>query len=44
MLLAHVLGVQRIKLFIDADRPASELERAAFRDLVERALRNEPVD
>ena len=44
MLLAHVLGVQRIKLFIDADRPASALERAASRDLVERALKNEPVD
>ena len=43
-MLAHVLGVQRIKLFIDANRPASELERAAFRDLVERALKNEPVD
>lgn len=44
MLLAHVLGVPRIKLFMDADRPASELERAAFRDLVERAVRHEPVD
>ncbi|MEX2214455.1 MAG: peptide chain release factor N(5)-glutamine methyltransferase [Phycisphaeraceae bacterium] len=44
MLLAHVLGVKRIKLFIEADRPASELERAAFRDLVERAIQHEPVD
>lgn len=44
MLLAHVLGVQRIKLYMDLDRPASELERAAFRDLVERATKDEPVD
>jgi release factor glutamine methyltransferase len=44
MLLAHVLGVPRIKLFTDADRPSTELERAAFRDLVERAAKHEPVD
>jgi len=44
MLLAHVLGVTRIKLYMDADRPASELERAAFRELVERAAKHEPVD
>lgn len=43
-LLAHVLGVKRIMLYADADRPASELERAAFRDLVERAAAHEPVD
>jgi release factor glutamine methyltransferase len=44
MLLAHVLGTQRIKLYMDLDRPASELERAAFRRLVERASAHEPVD
>jgi len=44
MLLAHVLGVPRLKLFMDPDRPASELERAAFRGLVERAAAQEPVD
>jgi len=44
MLLAHVLGVPRLKLFMEADRPASDLERAAFRDLVERASKHEPVD
>lgn len=44
MLLAHVLDVPRLKLYMDADRPASELERAAFRDLVERAVKHEPVD
>ena len=44
MLLSHVLGVERLKLFMDPDRPTSELERATFRDLVERAARHEPVD
>lgn len=44
MLLAHVLGVGRLKLYTDPDRPATDLERAAFRDLVERAAKHEPVD
>ena len=44
MLLSHVLEVSRIKLYTDQDRPASELERAAFRELVERASKHEPVD
>jgi len=44
MLLAHVLGVDRLKLYMDADRPATELERATFRELVERAAKHEPVD
>ncbi len=44
MLLSHVLGVVRLKLYMDPDRPASDLERSAFRDLVERAANHEPVD
>ncbi|MCC7145226.1 MAG: peptide chain release factor N(5)-glutamine methyltransferase [Phycisphaeraceae bacterium] len=44
MLLAHVLGVERIKLYTDLDRPTSDLERAAYRELVERAAQHEPVD
>ncbi len=44
MLLAHVLEQPRLKLYMDPNRPASELERAAFRALVERALADEPVD
>jgi release factor glutamine methyltransferase len=44
MLLAHVLETTRLKLYTEADRPASELERAAFRALVERAANHEPVD
>jgi release factor glutamine methyltransferase len=43
MLLAHVLQVTRLKLYLDPDRPASPLERAAFRDLVERAAEHHPV-
>ncbi|GAB4192059.1 MAG: peptide chain release factor N(5)-glutamine methyltransferase [Phycisphaeraceae bacterium] len=44
MLLAHVLGVDRIKLYMDLDRPANELERATFRELVRRAAEHEPVE
>jgi release factor glutamine methyltransferase len=43
MLLAHVLEVPRIKLYMDMDRPASPLERSAYRSLVERAAAHEPV-
>lgn len=44
MLLAHVLDQPRLRLYMDPHRPTSDLERAAFRELVERALDNEPVD
>ncbi|MEM1167275.1 MAG: hypothetical protein AAGI30_13410, partial [Planctomycetota bacterium] len=43
LLLAHVLGVERMRLYMEADRPASEAERAALRDLVRRALAHEPI-
>jgi release factor glutamine methyltransferase len=43
MLLTHVLGCDRLKLYTDTDRPASPLEREQLRDLVTRALRHEPV-
>ena len=43
MLLAHVLEVQRIKLYMDMDRPASPLERAAYRELIEKAAAHHPV-
>ncbi|MDX2130898.1 MAG: peptide chain release factor N(5)-glutamine methyltransferase [Planctomycetota bacterium] len=43
MLLGHVLGVERLRLYTDPDRPASPLERATLRDLAARALRHEPV-
>jgi release factor glutamine methyltransferase len=43
MLLGHVLGCERLALYTDADRAASERERSRLRDLVQRALRHEPV-
>lgn len=43
MLLAHVIGCDRLRLYLDTDRPASPLERETLRDLTARALRHEPV-
>ncbi|MEO1130228.1 MAG: peptide chain release factor N(5)-glutamine methyltransferase [Planctomycetota bacterium] len=43
MLMTKVLGCERIRLYADADRPATEDERTRLRDLVARALRHEPV-
>lgn len=44
MLLGHVLGVERLRLYMEPDRPASPDERDTFRGLVARAGRHEPVD
>ncbi|MBX3388963.1 MAG: peptide chain release factor N(5)-glutamine methyltransferase [Phycisphaeraceae bacterium] len=43
MILSHVLGCQRLRLYMEPDRPATELERNNLRDLVSRALKHEPV-
>src|SRR3954466_7867875 len=43
LLMAHVIGCDDMRLFLDPDRPASELERGQLRDLVGRALKDEPV-
>jgi release factor glutamine methyltransferase len=43
MLLAHVLGCPRLRLYMDPERPATPLERQALRALVARALNHEPV-
>ncbi|MEM1329232.1 MAG: peptide chain release factor N(5)-glutamine methyltransferase [Planctomycetota bacterium] len=43
ILMAHVIGCDRLKLYTDPDRPASPLERETLRDLVKRALNHEPV-
>lgn len=43
LLLSHVLGTDRLRLYMDADRPASPLERSKLRDLAGRALKHEPV-
>lgn len=41
--MAHVLGCERLKLYMEADRPATELERNTLRELVGRALKHEPI-
>lgn len=43
MLMAHVLGTERLRLYMDPDRPAAPLERDTLRGLVKRALANEPI-
>lgn len=43
LLLAHVIGCDRLRLYMDADRPASAIERDLLRGLVGRALKHEPV-
>ena len=43
LLMAHVAGCERLKLYTDPDRPASASERDTLRDLVGRALKHEPV-
>lgn len=43
MLLAHVIGCDRLKLYMDPDRPAAPLERDTLRGLVKRALGDEPI-
>jgi len=43
LLLAHALGRSRIELYTDFDRPLSEAELTAYRELVARRARREPV-
>src|SRR5438477_5844435 len=43
LLLAHVLGIPRIKLYTDYERPLSEKELAEYRGLVQRAGEHEPI-
>ena len=43
LLLAHVLGVPRIKLYTDYERPMTEQQLAAMRALVQRAAEEEPI-
>lgn len=43
ILLSHVLGVERLKLYTDPDREAGPDELATLRALVARALKDEPV-
>jgi release factor glutamine methyltransferase len=43
LLLAHTLGLPRIKLYTDYERAVAGKELATFRDLVRRAAEQEPV-
>ncbi|MHC5113877.1 MAG: peptide chain release factor N(5)-glutamine methyltransferase [Planctomycetota bacterium] len=43
MLLAHVLGCERLRLYMEVDRPASPAELAELKALVKRADAHEPV-
>ena len=43
MLLAHVLQCDRMRLYMDVDREATDAERDTLRTLVRRALQHEPV-
>jgi release factor glutamine methyltransferase len=43
LLLAHALGRSRIELYTDFDRPLNEAEVDAYRELVARRARREPV-
>lgn len=43
LLVAHVVGCDRLRLYMDPDRPASPLELDRLRELTARALRHEPV-
>lgn len=43
LLLAHVLGIKRLQLYLDHDRPLTEPERDRFRALMKRRGAREPV-
>ena len=43
MLVGHVIGAERMQLYMEADRPASRDELDRLRALVARAARHEPV-
>jgi release factor glutamine methyltransferase len=43
LLLSHVFGCERTRLYMEVDRPASAVELARLRELVKRAGTHEPV-
>ncbi len=43
MLLAHVIGCERMRLYMEVDRPAAPSELTSLRELVARAAKHEPV-
>ena len=43
LLLGHVLGVDRIRLIVEATKPLAESELSAYRELIKRRRRGEPI-
>jgi release factor glutamine methyltransferase len=43
MLLAHLLNTDRVKLYVDLDRPLEKSELAAYRGLIQRRISGEPT-
>ena len=43
MLLSHVIGCERMRLYMEVDRPADPAELASLRELAARAARHEPA-
>ena len=43
VLLAHLLGIDRMGLYLNYDRPLKEEERIAYRDMIQRRMAGEPV-
>jgi release factor glutamine methyltransferase len=43
ILLAHLLGAERIDLYMKYEQPVAEAERAAYRDLVRRRAERQPT-
>lgn len=43
LLLAHVLGCDRVRLYVDHEKPLADEERGAYRELIRRRANGEPV-
>jgi release factor glutamine methyltransferase len=43
LLLAHVIGCDRLRLYMETDRLATDDEKLVLRDLVKRAMSHEPI-
>ncbi len=43
VLLAHILGMDRVGLYLEFEKPLTEKELSAYRDLIRRRVRGEPL-